>query len=707
MADTIDEDFKAFCDELKKETPDIDTIRAGIQKYGFNNLSDSQKAMFQAAIFPAPTPSGKKEAVKLGFQNLKKISHTLKIMQQLHKEGAVSKEDVVAFLTEPQRFQDKKNPNRFRRGKSLLMVVGLNTYAAEFKDKRIKDKPTRDLLCENVSTMSEIQTTLGELDADILNEAFNVEDKNTGRVIKYSDLAKKSFMMKDNLERAERYAAQHQDEPAPVQQENAAEGEAVRFGGLPENSDTLTFSTQPENLNVGVKTPEENNEPNDEDTKEKVADWEEQGNDSKHGKHGFNWDPVSEQDLIKYLYNVWFLGSVNYIMKKVFNWVDGAIDYLSSDGGENPRKRAKARKASPDNSTAPAETPSAAQSLDLPLDPQQRKAYDDFVRQMNDTANPIIDSLTDIKKLFKNPAIIAAMGECIAANIGKEPGEWKVTDISLKKLFNPAGNKQFIKMLNQAYRANPALFKQRLKEVLSKPTLLAQCMNKNNFRMCVHLATVEYMLKHLGQSLKNNEAAAKEIRAQAMIKVFDTMETASLIMDKKVEEFKVKENKAPDAKQTVELQEKAAEEFAAHLEDICYTAGDLKFLLARKQAIKDPTQQQLLDQDINQNTAYLNKLLNKYRSPEEEQALPREAAPKSPTEKTDLVQEAQNQNAGARKEASINADFAMQSENIKSRQEQLQQQSANVQAFKQKHFGEKKAAKQSDFKSKDKGKGQR
>ena len=47
MADTIDEDFKAFCDELKKGTPDIDTIRAGVQKYGFKHLSDSQKAMFQ------------------------------------------------------------------------------------------------------------------------------------------------------------------------------------------------------------------------------------------------------------------------------------------------------------------------------------------------------------------------------------------------------------------------------------------------------------------------------------------------------------------------------------------------------------------------------------------------------------------------------------------------------------------------------------
>lgn len=706
MADTIDEDFKAFCDELKKGTPDIDTIRAGIKKYGFKHLSDSQKAMFQAAIFPAPTPSGKKEAVKLGFQNLKKISHTLKIMQQLHKEGAVSKEDMVAFLTEPQRLPDKKDSNRFRGGKSLLMVVGLNTYAAEFKDKRIKDKPTRDLLHENVSTMSEIQTTLGELDADILNEAFNKEDKTTGRVMKYSDLAKKSFMMKDNLERAERYAAQHQDEPAPVQQENAAEGEAVRFGGLPENTDTLTFSTQPENLNVGVKTPQQENETNDEDTKEKVADWEEQGNDSKHGKRGFNWDPVSEQDLIKYLYNVWFLGSVNYIMKKVFNWIDGAIDYLSSDGGENPRKRAKAKKTSPDNSAAPAQAP-AAQSLSLPLDQQQRNAYNDIVKQMNDTANPIIDSLTDMQKLFKNPAVIAAMGQCISANIGKEPGEWNVTDISLKKLFNPVSNKQFIKLLNQAYRANPALFKQRLSEVLSKPSLLTQCMNKNNFRMCTHLATVEYVLKHPGQSLKDNEAAAKEIRAQAMIKALDTVETAALIMDRKVNEFKVKENKEPDAKQTVELQEKAAEELATHLEDVCYTAGDLKFLLARKQAIKDPTQQQLLDQDIKQQAADLNKLLNKYRSPEEEQALPRETTTKTPTGKTDLVQEAKSQNAGARKKASINADFAMQSENIKSRQEELQQQSANVQAFKQKHFGEKKTVKQSDFKSKNAGKGQR
>lgn len=706
MADTIDEDFKAFCGELAKADPDVDVVKAGIQKYGFKHLSDSQKAMFQAAIFP----KSKKE---LGFQDLSKINRTLRIMQQMYKSGALSKEDMSAFLTEPQRIPNKKGMDGYRKGKSLLAVVATNTYAAEFKDKKYGDKlkeeglsdelrsdlnKLRKKLYDNTPTFVEIQNTLGELDAEILNEAFN----NADGKFRYGKLAEKSFIMKDNFEKAGQYAAQQQNTVLQEQQENTPTEGAVRFGGLPEeNSDTLTFSTQPENLNVAVKKQEEDTQQNNDGFDENVADLEDSGRDSKHGKKALNWDPVSEQDIIKYLYNVWFLGGLNYVMKKAFNMVDGTIDYLCSDGGETPRKSAKAKKtpvATQNNNTPP--TAQAAGESTLPtMNSQERETYNDFIRQMNDMANPIAANLVDLGKILKKPEVIAAMGKCIEANIGKEPGEWKVTDVSLGKLFNPVNNKQFIQLLNKAYRANPAMFKQRLNEMLRKPDLLKQCMHPNNFRLCAQLATVEYMLKHPGQSLKNNEAAAKEIRAQTMIKSLDMMENAQLIMDKKLNDFKIKENKEPNDKQYKSMQDASVIEFAKYLEDISYATGDLKIYLGRKQAMKDPTQQQLFDQEIRESKADLDKLLNKYRSPEDEAENPRETAPKAKKEPVGIVEEAHRQNDGLLKEANINGSIETQKSSIEAGKEAVAQRSAEVQAFKQKHFGKGKTLQQTDIRT--------
>jgi hypothetical protein len=712
MADTIDEDFKAFCEELRNGT-DIDpkVLEAGVKKYGFRHLSGAQKAMFQAAIFP-------KSRTELGFQDLKKVNQTLRVMQQMYKSGALSKEDLTAFLTESQRIPNKKDPKRGpRHGKSLLMVIATNTYAAEFKDKKygkklkeegISDDLRNDLnklrqkLSDNTQTFIEIQNTLGELDPEILNEVFNYKDTNTGRVIKYADLAKKSVIMKDNLEKSEQHTTPQQSTALQEQQENSPAEAPVRFGGLPEeNSDTLTFSTQPENLNVAVNKPEENTPQNNPDeTDENVADLDDPGKDSKHGKKALNWDPVSEQDIIKYLYNVWFLGGLNYVMKKAFKMVDGTIDYLCSDGGETPRKYAKAKKTpSAANNNAPATAPAAGESTLPAMNSQERENFNTFIRQINDMANPIAANLVDLGKIFKKPEVLAAMGKCIEANIGKEPGEWKVTDVSLGKLFNPVNNKQFIKLLNNAYRANPAMFKQRLREVLSKPDLLKQCMHPNNFKLCAQLATVEYALKHPGQSLNNNEEAAKEIRAQTMIKSLDMMENAQLIMDRKLNDFRVTENKEPNDKQYKAMQEASVIEFAKYLEDVSYATGDLKIYLGRKQAMKDPTQQQLLDQEIRQSKAELDKLLNQYRSPEDEADKPRETAPKTKKEPVGMVEEAHKQNAGLLKEANINGNIETEKKSMEAEKEVVAQRSAEVQAFKQKHFGKEKAMQQTDIRT--------
>ena len=93
----IDVDFKAFCAELKSEKPDMSIIKNGIEKYGFGQLSDTQKAEFMKVLFPCPIPEGVKESSHLGLQNLKGIDCALSVMP-VRRATAIAIERNICFI---------------------------------------------------------------------------------------------------------------------------------------------------------------------------------------------------------------------------------------------------------------------------------------------------------------------------------------------------------------------------------------------------------------------------------------------------------------------------------------------------------------------------------------------------------------------------------------------------------------------------------
>lgn len=671
MADTMDEDFKAFCAELKKADPYPDIIRAGIEKYGFAQLTASQKAMFQAAIFPKPTPRGKKESVKLGFQNLSKISRTLRVMQQLYKDKAISREDMLAFLTESQRIPDKSDPNRApRHAKSLLAVVALNTYAIEFKDARfdrklkeegISDELRKDLnkmrkeLYKNSATMVEIQETLGELDAELLHEAFNTIDNTTGKIFKYSDLAKKSFMMKDNLNKAERYAEQQQAESARAQAENAPSDEAVRFGGMPENSDTLTFSTQPDNSNAPSDTPPQQN--TDDDKPENSAQLEDSKRDSKHGKPNFDFKAVSEQDLIKYLYNVWFLGSINWTLQKCFKGLDGLIDYMCGDSSKTPVKSAIATGNSSAGTTqqtpdGPTGDGHSAQTADIQRSPEALKFNQQIFRMIDMTRD---NYLKEFRKIMKDTKALTAVLECIQKNIGKDPKKWVAVEG-----FNPANHLEFVAKLNKSFFANKSLFNSNLTSLMQNPKMLGELFSKEKIRLCAALATIDYIRRNPGKTLDGNAEAAEKIRKDTMIKFKDMVESIVQINRDEEMKFKHENNLRPDAelsaKQSMVVNERTAVEGRGYLEKMCISGGALTPLLCEHHVTTDATQKNLLEQEIRIKSAEFDKIYNKYRSPDEE-TQPTETRRKGKTELMGLVEAAHAEQAGERKQQAWEGDI--------------------------------------------------
>ena len=671
MADMIDEDFKAFCKELKKTSPDPDKIKAGIEKYGFAQLSDSQKAMFQAAMFPKPIAQGKKDSEKLGFKNLDKINHTLHIMQDLYAGGAISKEDMSAFLTEPQRIEhkDENGEISYRYGKTLLAEVALNTYAIEFKDARFDKKlkeegisddlrsdltKLREKLYKNSETAMEIQNTLGKLDGELLYEVFNKEDNHTGRNFKYSDLAKKSFMMKDNLEKSERFAAQNQAESSRNRAENAPADEAVRFGGMPENSDTLTFSAQPNDLNVSTNTPPPPQDTNEEKP-ENSAMLEDAKRDGKHGRSSFEFTPVSEQDLIKYLYNTWFLGLINWTLKKAFKTLDGGIDYLCGDSGKSPVRSAAATRSTPSGTQQTPATPTAgghnAQSADN-LSPEAKK-FNQQMKQMIDLTRD--NHLNEFRKIMKDTKSLKAILQCIQDNIGKDPSKWMAVDG-----FNPAKHLNFIKKLNKSFFANKALFRGNLATLMKNPQILSELFDDKKIRMCAALATIDYVKKNPDKKLDGNSEAAEKIHKDTMIKFKDMVETVAQIINKEEIKFKHDNNLRPDAElskdQLKVVSDKAAIEIETHFKDMCYAGGDLTLKLCEHHAATDATQKQLLEQDIRVKASEFDKIYDKYRSPEDE-IQPTETRKVKKSEPMGLVEAAHAEQAGEAKNQAWEGDI--------------------------------------------------
>ena len=716
MADTEDKDFKEFCKALKTEPMDVETIKEGIRKFGFRQLSDSQKAMFQAAMFPTPTPSSKKENEKLGFQNLKKINQTLRIVQELYKAKAIDKDEMLAFLTEPQRIpvKDKDGNVSYRKGKSLLATVALNTYAIEFKDARfdrklkqdgISDELRNDLntmrakLYENAAVATEIQETLGKLDAETLNEAFNTEeifnngDENTGRRFKYNDLAKKSFMMKDNYDKAARFAEQHQSDAVRTQAENTPTPEPVRFGGMPENSDTLTFTAQPENLNVTTNTPTPPTTPqNDDDLTENPAQLEKPDRDSKRGKSNFDFKPVAEQDLIKYMYNAWFLGLINFSLKKAFSVTDEFVDYLCGDTGKTParspiatRNNAAQQPATPAAPTTPAGTPQAAQD-GTPLSPEANQ----FSQQMRVIADlEASNTLNEMKRVLKDAKVLTAITKCIEANIGKDPDKW-----TGNADFNPLNHKAFITQLNKSFFANKSLFRKNLATLMKNPQILHELMGGQKIRLCAYLATMDYVKNNPGKSLDGNKEAAAKIRKGTMVKFQDLIETTSQIAREKEIEFNHKNNLAPNAelseKQLAIVANDTANEVSLYLQQVCLSGNKLKNLMCEHQVATDATQKKLLEQEIRVKQEEFDKLYNKYRSPDDEAQLT-ETRQKGKTEPMGVVEAAKAEQAGERKQQAWEGDIGAQRAQNAAEKENNTKRKVKVNEFKRRIEGKYQA----------------
>lgn len=639
MADEIKKDeFELFCAELKKEMPDFEKIKAGVEKFGMGMFSDSQKEAFLKAVFPAPIQAGASEAEKLGLQNLHGIKNVLSAMQGLQKAGKINDEQIKSFLT-------MTNP---ANGRNVMTTIALNTWAAEFKLNKLKSGGKLKTNLENrtdgtdelkqklenqYKLMVEIQDMFGELNPEVFAEVANTPDRtrdvngNPIREIKYRNLAEKSQLMS---ERMKKIAPQLQQlDRQATERDNE---EPVRVGGLqPDNALNVSTTEQ----TPPAENPPATNPPAAEDEEDKkIANLLDKGNDDSHGRKGsdFSFAKVREQDIIDYMFQSWFVDGLSTTLETTFKLGDKLLDALTGNYDKQPKTTFRAPRTEP---TAGAATPAVTAATPSPAtaaagspttsgggtaaieNTTPASGMPDLLEQMNrlatQTAAPYIELMQNIAGDKKK---ITAIAKLIEANIGKNAEEW-TTDAKIPT-FKPLEHKGLIKMLNDMKMKNPQAFNNLLNKLQKNPQAMRSFANATQIKLASQLAVVDLAAQNLGSELKADAQTQKKLEKATFDKIQDITTTAAQIRRAKEDEYRLQNNLKPTDKLT-EKQQKAlddasAQEMRAYIKGTIERAVGLKELLNKHYLEQDASQKMLLEQQIKKSRKDLVDFYGQYLS---------------------------------------------------------------------------------------------
>lgn len=630
-----DKDFTAFCSELKKETPDMSVILNGVQKYGLGELSAAQKAEFLKNMFPSKSINNKDR----GFQDTTGIRNALKAMQELQADGKVNAEQMKAFLLET-------NP---KGGANVVTTLALNIKSAETKlgakqkGKPVISKPEmRQGLEQNLKAMTETLEILAETDAQVLQEVLSTPDK-TAKQGSFKEYAEKSAILSEFKPKAQTVAAPSKakggkdtsvaDDAAAAPKttesdkltfEAMPEEAPVRLGGMEEDkSKTLNISAKPKDLNVQAKpTPEEQ----EEEEKKKVAKLQDSKGDPAEGKRPFDFEAVKEQDIIQYMFNAWFLGSINGVMKWAFQKADRGVDRLINRFDALPSASATA------TNQVPTQAPQAAlpaNTANTTPQPQERTqgdtaTSDTFLRQIDTLAktasNYYLNNL-HIGSLGADAAsqkYINSLINDIQFNLHKRPEEWNA------KVLVASADAPFMEQMAKIHDANPKEFASNLEALAQNPQVLdAEYMTKL-VMVSAHLAAIDYAVRNPEKELVGNAEADKFVMRKTFEKMVDIQKSAQVLQNQAEVDFRHEKGMAPDApipsKDKAKIEQKVGEEFGDYYFKLTNDSADLEELMNRRHQEENPKQKKNLDRDIQQKHQELTALQGMYLPGKDERA---------------------------------------------------------------------------------------
>ncbi|MCQ2734602.1 MAG: hypothetical protein MJ212_01445 [Alphaproteobacteria bacterium] len=517
--DSVDFDFEKFCTELKAENPDKNLIKAGIEKYGTGQLSDSQKEQFLQAMFPEQgTENG------LGFSNMSGIKNALKAMNDLKNEEKIDNDAMLKFLTE----------TNSKGGRNVMTTVALNTYAAEYKMANAQSDEIKNLLSTKMEDLSAIQEAFKNIDDDVLAQAICTPDASHGiggaaeRKIQYKDFVERAIrlsekqsedssetsqdsILKENYERVK-------DKVAKITENQQINSSALNITNADENGEQPALNVQEEggNLKIGgasgqpaLNVEEEENIPDITPAKEEDP--------SHHGQ--IKLDRVREGDIIDYMFNDWFLASVNWGNEKLINLLNDTIHNV-----DRPR--------------TPAPTTSGPQQQQHHNSNTNQQVLQSHQNTINSAQSEgIISSLSkQINENAYSPAEIASVFERTLDDIklhkGKDPKDWTPC-----KAVDPVRHAKLIAVWNAKYRENPEVFNKLIEERITAVKTVAPQQLADVSKIAAMYAFLDHVTKTGNVNKELSDSDKKKINGKSKIFTSEILKTSALLQQAETEGY--------------------------------------------------------------------------------------------------------------------------------------------------------------------------
>jgi len=567
--------LKDFAKEANKKNPNMEKLTGWLKENNFFAMDDAKKAEFLQTIFPS-ADKNVGEFKALGFENTKRLRNTVAAMQQLHSEGAISDAQMKEFLL-------SQNP---KNGQNVLTSVALNLRAAEFKYENMTDPDALNKLEKSIGELKKTLAQIGKTDKSILAEVvpardnFEVKGKHKGH-----SFAHLFNYLSDETKSSPEFAnfVFNQEEQATAANANTntgatPQGNTFAVGGSANNGNLTVGNGGNGSLTIGA--PNTANPSVNVNPQEATADIMPNGEDKKKRKdNDFKFTPVKEEDIIKYMFEHWFLASLNWIMEKACKIADKMIDVLCETYDA---------------------APTSARVGELPRNTEG-------IKFMNNALDASTLSLHD--GINRQSAYYRNLAETVRNNIGRPANQWQIPQVDGRPILDMArpNDVAFINRMNQQYSANPDEFMLRLEA--SQVQLNNEMGYINSFiRLSSGIANAQYLAQHPNGPFDNNATAAITRTAEDNFR--QLIKQAEQIRQLTEIEYRIANNMTPNAQLSdndmKEINKSSAQRLGTYMKNAAQAAHKVRDNVnAYYNAPSQNVQQKCLS-DINSSAATLN-----------------------------------------------------------------------------------------------------
>lgn len=517
---TMDEEFAEFLEIARKETLTDDdtkklqdTLRAHPQW-----LRDPTKT---DQFFPQPVMKRDKDgnleemtrSEACGLEKTDCMRNVINTVVALNEEQGPDGKPILS----DEAFHDFMGTTDSKTGRNFATVTARNLKANEFKSAKAKSPALKAVLDSNHESLLQTLQTIQAAQPELM-------DTRDGNAVK-----------------ATKYVNEEQLNVTPEQELNVTQEQpsgTYSVGG--------TTANTPKDLNV---------KPEEEDNIADVqpAEEEDQGKGDK-----LKFDRVKEQDIIDYMFNEWFLASINYIMEKVYGWADSFIDWMTAKHSPSPKVQASGQKQKKKQGQQQGQENQQTQQ-----GPTPRGGAATMLRNISDTINDITFNDREVSNRCN------LLLQDIRNNIDKDPKDWQT------QALDPIKHADFIKTCIQKHRQNPEEFQAMLD---NKAKLLSTVMPAfvSEIKMATTLAVLEYASnsKNLGKPIDEEARVAIEGRTKMLLK--DMAQTRNILTQKYENEYRLAHHLEPEAQldeaAQQEISQKVATDYREQLDGIASKA---------------------------------------------------------------------------------------------------------------------------------------